>query len=154
MSRVKHRLVPILTALAVGGVVAACGAEEEILPEQASSSTVAPAPSPNESAPVVAGPRPASPAPDSSTASEGATDGAGSETDCGLTSGPDGALRILITGGDVDCEAATELADEYSPLIATGRPQTIGGWECGPSPIPGALAVCTGADDAEITFSP
>lgn len=39
------------------------------------------------------------------------------------------------------------VAQAYAPSIASGSPQTVQGWECGPSQTRGVLSRCTRGDD-------
>ncbi|MFW0797101.1 hypothetical protein AAFP30_25080 [Gordonia sp. CPCC 205515] len=146
MSRNIARLAVISASAALGLTLAACGSEQEAAAP--STPTVV---SENSSAPVVAGPRPASSAASTTEASETGT------RDCGTTAGPDGALHIQITAGSVDCADAQALATKYGPMIATGQIQTVDDWKCGPAQIPGVLAACTrsvdGADQV-VSFAP
>lgn len=147
MSRIVTRLSLGFCALALCAFATACGTEEQAV--ETTTATL----SENPSAPVVAGP---SPRPTSDTTQAQPTD----DRECGTTSGPDGALRVLITDGTVSCEEAMALAAQYGPMIATGRDQMVDGWECGPSDDAGVLAKCerdndaTTDDDDEINFAP
>ena len=120
----------------LGLALAACGTEEQSSPTSGASSEPAPPVAENPSASVVGGPKPASP----TTSVE---DDHADTTQCGSTKGPDGALRILILDGDLDCGTAQEIATAYGPKIATGQPQQVSGWVCGPSETAGILATCT-----------
>lgn len=63
---------------------------------------------------------------------------------CGLTRGPDGALKIVIfPGSHINCSDATAVANAFSPHMASGTQQSVQGWDCGPSQIAGVLAKCT-----------
>ncbi|PHV68870.1 hypothetical protein CSW57_01140 [Williamsia muralis] len=99
----------------------------------------------NSNAPAVPGPSlpPATSIPDSKRlpAIEGAR--------CETVNGPDGALQVVIfAGSNVDCAAVMPVAKEYGPKIATGTPQQVSGWECGPSQTRGVLSRCTRGSDA------
>ncbi len=122
-------------ALAAG--LTACGNQQEA-PTITSGVVTPPA---DRSVPVVAGPNPARTSTASSTTSTAADD-----KHCGAAKGPDGALEVHLVDGDVTCETAMSIAKEYSPLIATGKPQTVSGWNCGPSTAAGELARCTKGD--------
>ncbi|MGV9709608.1 hypothetical protein ACWDTI_02965 [Gordonia sp. NPDC003424] len=146
MSRNSCRLGLVVATAALGVTLAACGSEQE-----APSTSTAAVVSENSSAPVVAGPRPAS------SEASAASSAAGVARECGTTAGPDGALHIVITAGSVDCADAKALADKYSPMIATGKIQTVDDWKCGPAQIPGVLAACTRSVDGVdqvVSFSP
>lgn len=147
MSR-SIRIATLLAAAALGVTLSACGTEEEAPAPTSVTATV----SENLSAPVVAGPKPGS-ATATSSAADDTADAAAGERSCGTTAGPDGALRILVSTDDVTCEQATALATEYGPKIATGQPQTVNGWDCGPSQQSGVLASCS-KGDAIISFAP
>lgn len=68
---------------------------------------------------------------------------------CETVNGPDGALHVIIfPGGSVDCGVVMPIAKEYSPKIATGSPQQVNGWDCGPSQTRGVLSRCTKGNDA------
>lgn len=144
MPRLVTRLSVGVIAVVLCAFAAACGTEESA---EVTTATV----SENPSAPVVAGP---SPRPNTQTPTATQTD----DRQCGTTSGPDGALRVLITDGDVTCDEAMALAAQYGPLIATGRDQMVDGWDCGPADDVGVLAACErdndGATDDEIDFAP
>lgn len=142
-----------ISATALVLALTACGTEEEAAGPPSPTSEQAPASGPPESqaplssdAPAVGGPQHPSPASDAETTPP-------ADNECGTTSGPDGALRIVVHGGGISCDEAKELADEYSPMIATGQPQSVQGWECGPSTTPGEMALCS-KDGAEIGFAP
>ncbi|MDY6810567.1 MAG: hypothetical protein SW127_16365 [Actinomycetota bacterium] len=139
------RLSVGLTAVALCAFASACGTEEQAADTTTTTVTE------NPSAPVVAGPSPRSAA---APTDAQPTD----DRECGTTSGPDGALRVLITDGDVTCDEAMALAAQYGPLIATGRDQVIDGWDCGPADDEGVLAECerddVGGGDDEIDFAP
>lgn len=119
-------------ALAAG--LTACGS-----PQEAPTVTSGlPTPPADRSVPVVAGPNPAR----SSTTSPSASTPVADEH-CGAAKGPDGALEVHLIAGDVTCDTAMAIAKEYSPLIATGKAQSVSGWDCGPSQTTGELARCT-----------
>ncbi|ETD33148.1 hypothetical protein [Williamsia sp. D3] len=99
----------------------------------------------NSNAPAVPGPSlpPATSIPDSKRlpAIEGVR--------CETVNGPDGALQVVIfAGSGVDCAAVMPVAKEYGPKIATGTPQQVSGWDCGPSQTRGVLSRCTRGSDA------
>ncbi|AZG46718.1 ABC transporter substrate-binding protein [Gordonia insulae] len=143
MSRSLHRIVLVLAAGVLGLALAACGSEQESsTPSQGAATTV----SENPSASVVGGPKPASPT------TSVADDHAG-HTECGTTKGPDGALRIIVLEGALDCATAEQVATHYGPKIATGQPQQVSGWDCGPSETAGILAACS-KDDQEFGLAP
>lgn len=125
-----------LFACLVGLTTAACGDTQEA-PEATSAGATPPS---DRSVPVIGGPSPASSTPESSDDSSSA---AKDDDECGVTGGPDGALHVRLISGDVTCETAMSIAKEYSPLIATGQPQTVSGWSCAPSEVPGELSRCT-----------
>lgn len=130
-----------LFAVSLGLTTVACGSEQQAPDAVPSAATGAP----DGSIPVVGGP-----SPESTSASETAER---TPDDCGMTGGPDGALHVRLAGGDISCETAMQIAREYSPLIATGQPQTVSGWNCGPSAqLPGELARCT-KDGQVIAFT-
>lgn len=129
-------------ACALGLAVTGCGDQKEAT---ATSGTVtAPA---DSSIPVVGGVSPQSQAPTSED-----TSAAADEKNCGMTGGPDGALHVRLAAGDVTCKTAMSIAKDYSPLIATGKPQTVSGWNCGPSSEENELARCT-KDGQAIAFT-
>jgi hypothetical protein len=136
MSRSLHRIVFVLAAGVLGLALAGCGTEQESAPSSGAASGSATTVSENPSASVVGGPKPASP-------TTSVADDHSHTTVCGTTKGPDGALRILILDGDLDCGTAKKVATEYGPKIATGAPQQVSGWDCGPSETTGILASCT-----------
>ncbi|MDV7101584.1 hypothetical protein R4227_16030 [Gordonia amicalis] len=72
---------------------------------------------------------------------------------CGTIPGPDGALRVLILAGDVDCDQAKTIGGEYGPKIVSGTQQSVSGWTCGPSQLQGVLAACQ-KDTTVIGFAP
>ncbi|MEP9393053.1 hypothetical protein ABLE94_12445 [Gordonia sp. VNK1] len=128
--------------------LAACGSDEQ----STTTSTVASEPdvtTPSTSVPVVAGPSPRSQSQSSSAETSAAVGG----TPCGSVAGPDGSLDVVVLAGDVDCDTAKEIANEYSPKIATGRQQRISAWTCGPSEVRGVLAACQNGDKV-IGFMP
>lgn len=150
--RVLTRPRKIATGVATAAVGAsfalltltACGGEQDVTDTATSSAAVAPA-SPNASAPVVAGRKPATtPATSRTTTSSGATasETGGPGTQCGTVPGPDGALTVTILAGDVSCETADEIGVEYGPKIATGTQHEVSGWTCGPSQLRGVLSAC------------
>lgn len=145
MSRSRDRILLAVSGTVVGAalLLTACGSEQE----SASGPGTASEPADSTSPVVVGGPRPESPATSVPEETEPGTQ------QCGKISGPDGALRVLIVSGSLNCSTAMELAKEYGPKIATGEPQTVNGWKCGPSQTTGVLASCT-KDDAEVTFAP
>ncbi len=136
--------------------LAACGGDDStasVTPSAASQSTPAQsvdtstrtAASENSNAPAVPGPSlpPATSVPDSKKLPD--VEG----TRCETVNGPDGALQVIIfPGGSVDCAVVMPIAKEYSPKIATGSPQQIAGWDCGPSQTRGVLSRCTKGSDA------
>ncbi|WP_084813223.1 hypothetical protein [Gordonia sp. CNJ-863] len=141
--------------------LSACGAEQDVTDTSASAGDSAaasaeqPADAPSTSAPVVPGRKPASARADSVTPgadAEGSTRGGPGAT-CGSIPGPDGALRVLILSGDVDCDKATSIAGEYGPKIVSGAQQSVSGWTCGPSQLQGVLAACQ-KDTTVIGFAP
>ncbi|WAC57890.1 hypothetical protein [Gordonia sp. SL306] len=136
MSSSLHRISLAVLAGFAGVVLAACGGEQEAT---SSSETSAATISENPNASVVGGPKPVSPT------TSVADDHAG-HTQCGTTKGPDGSLRILILQGDLSCDTAQQVATQYSPKIATGQPQRVSGWQCGPSETAGILASCSKGD--------
>ncbi|GAB92305.1 hypothetical protein [Gordonia rhizosphera] len=147
MSRSLNRIVVAAVVGCYGFALAGCGSEAEA-PSSSSSSAASgvAAVSENPSASVIGGPKPASP-------TTSVADEATGQTECGKTPGPDGALRILILAGDLTCDTAEQIAAEYGPMIATGRPQTVSGWDCGPSETPGVLATCS-KDGQEFGLAP
>lgn len=132
-SRTATRLaVTLAAAAALGTALTACGTSQEA-PKATPSVITPPA---GSSVPVVAGPNPVT----SKTAATSTPEKAGS---CGATKGPDGALQVTLVDGDVTCETAMSIAKEYGPLIASGTPQSVSGWDCGPSTTDGELARCS-----------
>ncbi|GAA3947580.1 hypothetical protein [Gordonia caeni] len=125
-----------LFACLVGLTATACGDAQEA-PDATSAGATPPS---DRSVPVIGGPSPASTAPDSG---DDTSSTAKDDDECGVTGGPDGALHVRLISGDVTCETAMSIAKEYSPLIATGQPQTVSGWSCSPSEVPGELSRCT-----------
>ncbi|MCF8587413.1 hypothetical protein [Gordonia liuliyuniae] len=148
MTRTMKLAATAVLGLSIALSAAACGDEQEA-PNAESSTTVATPPS-DRSVPVVPGPKPRSSTPPTSESPETAT---GDGQSCGSAKGPDGALQIRVVEGDVSCETATGIAKEYSPLIATGQPQDVNGWDCGPSTTAGELARCT-KDSQAFAFVP
>lgn len=72
---------------------------------------------------------------------------------CDTVNGPDGALQVIILeGSSIDCAVAMPIAEDYAPMIATGKPQQVQGWDCGPSQTRGVLSSCTKGADT-ISFS-
>lgn len=143
MTRTTKLAASALFACALGLTLTACGDEQ-----QAPSASGVPGPPADRSVPVVGGVSPKAPAsPPPTTRSTTADD-----KECGMTGGPDGALHVRLAGGDVTCETAMSIAKEYSPLIASGKTQTVSGWTCGPSDTSGELSRCT-KDDQVIAFS-
>ncbi|MEE3852148.1 hypothetical protein VZC37_17530 [Gordonia sp. LSe1-13] len=147
MSQLIKRLAIGVPAVALFTLAAACGSEEQAV--ETTTTTV----TENPSAPVVAGPSPRQ----NTQAPAMEPD----DRECGTTSGPDGALRVLVTDGNVTCDEAMAVAAQYGPLIATGQDQMVDGWDCGPSDDDGVLAQCerdnndaTDDDDDEIDFAP
>lgn len=69
-------------------------------------------------------------------------------TKCGPTRGPDGALELVVLRGHVSCDTAKKVAQEYGPMIAMAKKQTVQGWTCGPSESANILAACAKGDDA------
>ncbi|SDU69927.1 hypothetical protein [Gordonia westfalica] len=138
--------------------LSACGAEQDVTDTSANSAAASaeqPADAPSTSAPVVAGRKPASTRADSVTQSADAGDSgqSGPGSTCGTIPGPDGALRVLILAGDVDCDQAKSVGDAYGPKIVTGSQQSVSGWTCGPSQLQGVLAACQ-KDTTVIGFAP
>ncbi|GAA12817.1 MULTISPECIES: hypothetical protein [Gordonia] len=141
--------------------LSACGSEQDVTDTSASggngavASAEQPADAPSTSAPVVPGRKPASARPNSVTSGADADESTqgGPGTTCGSIPGPDGALRVLVLAGDVDCDQAKSIADEYGPKIVTGTQQSVGGWTCGPSALQGVLAACQ-KDTTVIGFAP
>ena len=72
---------------------------------------------------------------------------------CDTVNGPDGALHVIVLeGSSIDCSVAMPIAAEYAPMIATGKPQQVQGWDCGPAQTRGVLSSCTKGADT-IAFS-
>ncbi len=135
MTRTMKLAATAVLGLALAGGIAACGDESAAPTAESSSATVVTPPS-DRSVPVVPGRKPTSETtPETSTPDDAES--------CGAAKGPDGALQIRLVEGDVTCETAKAIAKEYSPLIATGQPQKVNDWECGPSTVTGELARCT-----------
>ena len=143
MTRTIRLTATAFVGLALALTTVACGDEQEA-PSAASSTTTVVTPPTDRSIPVVPGPKPRTTAPSDESASdeprETTPDGV---EECGATKGPDGALQIHLVAGDITCETAKAIAKEYGPLIATGQPQDIRGWDCGPSKTVGELARCS-----------
>lgn len=140
MTRTMKLTATALLGLSLALSAAACG-DEQAAPSAESSATSVATPPSDRSVPVVPGPKPKS-----STAPSTETERESTQADaesCGSTKGPDGALQIKLVEGDITCDTAEGVAKEYSPLIATGKPQDVKGWECGPSTTAGELARCT-----------
>lgn len=142
MSRTSHRITLAVTAGLLGVALTACGSSEEAAAPSSSpaaqtgtAATTTSESSPTTSASVVGGPKPV--APTTSVADHHAE-----RKNCGRIAGPDGALRILLLAGDIDCGDAKQVADQYAPKIATGERQTVGEWTCAPSEVDGLLAAC------------
>lgn len=145
MTRTMKLAATTLFGISLAFAATACGSESEAPSDPNTPATSAQAPSGNSSVPVVAGPKPRSTTAAASTGE--ATTEDGTKT-CGATKGPDGALYIHVVQGDIGCDTARTIADEYGPLIATGKPQTISGWDCGPATNPGELARCSKGSQA------
>lgn len=141
--------------------LSACGSEQDVTDTSANAGNSAapaaeqPAGTPSTSAPVVAGRKPASTLAESVTPRADADDSArsGPGATCGTIPGPDGALRVLILAGDVDCDQAKSIGGEYGPKIVSGTQQSVSGWTCGPSQLQGVLAACQKATTV-IGFAP
>ncbi|TSD94715.1 hypothetical protein FOV72_16020 [Gordonia rubripertincta] len=138
--------------------LSACGSEQDVTDTSANNAAASaeqPADAPSTSAPVVPGRKPASARADSVTPRADADEstGSGPGTTCGRIPGPDGALRVLILAGDVECDDAKSVADDYGPKIVTGAQQSVSGWTCGPSQLQGVLAACQ-KDATVIGFAP
>lgn len=166
MLRNRSRIATTLAAGALVFALGACGDEQSAAQDSSTTTATSQAstqpPSStatsdhddaaaSSSAPVVGGPRPAPRNTDDNAADDGVVE-AGDQV-CGTTRGPDGPLRVVVRGGDVGCDEATRLAEQYGPQIATGQPQTVDGWSCAPSQVEGVLAACT-RDGNEIGFAP
>ncbi|MGB3301759.1 hypothetical protein [Gordonia sp. (in: high G+C Gram-positive bacteria)] len=143
MTVTKKLLATAFLGFSVVLTATACGSENDATSSADSSATVVTPPA-NSSIPVVGGPKPKTTSADAAPSSRSAE---GDQT-CGATKGPDGALQIHIVEGDVSCDTAKTIAKEYGPLIATGAPQTVSGWDCGPSKVVGELARCTKGSQA------
>ncbi|MFT4042853.1 MAG: hypothetical protein QM673_06790 [Gordonia sp. (in: high G+C Gram-positive bacteria)] len=139
-------LVQVAFATAAALLLTACGTEHRSASDTPSSTAAEQSTRPV----VVGGPRITRPATSITDQTSKTTSGT---RECGKTAGPDGALRVLILDGTVRCADAKKLASAYSPKIATGQPQTVDGWQCGPSETAGILAACI-KGDAEIDFAP
>lgn len=133
-----------LFAFSIALTTAACGTENQAATDSSSAVSGVTPPS-DASVPVVAGPKPKTSASPEPTGESVSADGTKT---CGATKGPDGALYIHIVDGDLSCDTAKTIAKEYGPLIATGAPQTVSGWDCGPSDTAGELARCTKGSQA------
>lgn len=138
--------------------LSACGEEQDVTDTAgtgAQASAEQPADAPSTSAPVVAGRKPASTRAESVTPRADADDStrSGPGATCGTIPGPDGALRVLILAGDVDCDQAKTIGGEYGPKIVSGTQQSVSGWTCGPSQLQGVLAACQ-KDTTVIGFAP
>ncbi|MGC4935189.1 hypothetical protein ACLQ3C_16070 [Gordonia sp. DT30] len=123
--------------------LAACGDEQQ---SDAGGTSTPAASAPATSVPVVAGPSPHSAT--HTTRTSAVSSAAATATTCGNVPGPDGALRVLVLAGNVDCATAQKVATEYSPKIATGHEQQVSGWTCGPSEARGILAACQSGNKA------
>ncbi|GED96480.1 hypothetical protein [Gordonia crocea] len=135
---------------AAGLVLFGCGTDDTTAPSDTSGSpaaTSAPASSTDKSGvAVVPGPNPSKVgSPTSIPADRQVPDVPG--TKCGATRGPDGALELVILKGKIRCDTAKKVADEYGPMIASGRKQTVQGWTCGPSASENILAACAKGED-------
>ena len=146
----------VLTLVACGGDESTSSGDTSVAPISGSAAIGSGSPSgsgptssrtttENSNAPAVPGPSlpPATSIPDSKRlpAIEGVR--------CESVNGPDGALQVVIfTGSSVDCAAVMPVAREYGPKIATGTPQQVSGWDCGPSQTRGVLSRCTRGSDA------
>lgn len=142
MTRTMKLAATVLFGASIALAGTACGSENEAASSNESTPAVVTPPS-DSSVPVVGGPKPQTTAAqtDESTTADGAKT-------CGATKGPDGALYIHIVEGDLTCDVAKSIAKEYGPLIATGAPQTVSGWDCGPSTTAGEMARCTKGSQA------
>ena len=139
LTRTTKLAATALFACALSLTLTACGDEQQA-PTADSGVATPPA---DRSVPVVGGPSKKVPS-TTSTAKD--------DSECGRVGGPDGALHVRVGAGDVSCETSMSIAKEYSPLIATGKAQTVSGWDCGPSTVGGELARCT-RDDQAIAFT-
>ncbi|EGD53353.1 hypothetical protein [Gordonia neofelifaecis] len=143
MTRTMKLAATALLGCSIALAATACGSENEAASGTDQASVTAATPPADRSVPVVGGPKPKSSAADETTDETTAND-----KTCGATKGPDGALQIHIVAGDLSCDTAKDIAKEYGPLIATGTPQTVSGWDCGPSTTVGELARCTKGSQA------
>ncbi|AUH67245.1 MULTISPECIES: hypothetical protein [Gordonia] len=141
MTRTMKLAATALLVCSIALAATACGSENEASSGADKSGASAVTGSSDTSVPVVGGPKPQSTAATDESTGE-ATSSSGDKT-CGPTKGPDGALQIHIVAGDLSCSSAKDIAKQYGPLIATGAPQTVSGWDCGPSTTVGELARCT-----------
>lgn len=152
-----NRLVgPVAVIGAAGLVLLGCSTDDNAAPTSPTAGSPAGASAPAHSpAPtstsggvaVVPGPNPSKIAsPTSIPADRHVPDVPG--TKCGATRGPDGALELIVLKGRVSCTTAKKVAQEYGPMIATGKKQTVQGWTCGPSESENILAACAKGDDA------
>ncbi|NLG45285.1 hypothetical protein [Gordonia sp. (in: high G+C Gram-positive bacteria)] len=146
MTRTMKLAATTLFGISLAFAATACGSENEAPSDPNTPATSAQAPSGNSSVPVVAGPKPRSGTTSAASTVEGTSED-GNKT-CGATKGPDGALYIHVVQGDVSCDTAKTIANEYGPLIATGKAQTVSGWDCGPATNPGELARCSKGSQA------
>ncbi|GAC58568.1 hypothetical protein GOHSU_43_00120 [Gordonia hirsuta DSM 44140 = NBRC 16056] len=143
-TRTRARAATVLFAAGLGLILAGCGTEQQA-PDSSQAAHTPPA---DRSIPVVGGVSP--PSRDSAESPSSAPKDA---DECGRVGGPDGSLFVRLAGGDVTCETAMSIAKQYSPLISTGEPQTVSGWDCGPSAeTHGELARCT-KDNQIIAFT-
>ncbi|MBM7368308.1 hypothetical protein [Gordonia hydrophobica] len=145
MTRTMKLAATVLFGASIALAGTACGSENEAASSNDGSTPAVMTPPSDSSVPVVGGPKPRSSTTavqtDESTTSDG-------DKTCGATKGPDGALYIHIVEGDLTCDVAKSIAKEYGPLIATGAPQTVSGWDCGPSNTAGEMARCTKGSQA------
>lgn len=137
MTRTHKLAAAAVLALALAGSVTACGEEAPAPSAESSDVTAAVTPPSDRSVPVVPGRKPTS---QTATPKSSTPDGV---KECGAAKGPDGALEIHLVAGDVTCATAQAVAKDYSPLIATGKPQKVKDWDCAPSTVVGELARCT-----------
>ncbi|MGB3697586.1 MAG: hypothetical protein WBA05_09145 [Gordonia sp. (in: high G+C Gram-positive bacteria)] len=145
MTRTMKLAATALLGCSIALAATACGSENNASSSSdaaASAGVTAPA---NSSIPVVGGPKPKPQAPNHSAPESTSPSGAPT---CGATKGPDGALQIHIVAGDLPCDTAQTIAREYGPLIATGAPQTVSGWDCRPSTVVGELSRCSRGSQA------
>ncbi|ALG83444.1 hypothetical protein [Gordonia phthalatica] len=141
MTRTMKLAATVLFGASIALAGTACGSENEAAsPGADTAASEVSTPATNDpSVPVVPGPKPKTTTSDEPTETVSAD---GNKT-CGATKGPDGALYIHIVEGNLTCDVAKSIAKEYGPLIATGAPQTVSGWDCGPSTTAGEMARCT-----------